>query len=271
MHRLAVLLVLSAAAPAVAQERFDVLIRGGRVLDGTGNPWYRADIGIRDGRIVAMGRLQGAGAGLVIDAGDLYVARVSSTCTPRGRGLDREELKVLRPSSSGVTTAAQSRRRAVALSEQRARYEAHDRCECGADGGARHGAPQVMGWRTASNRRRARADEDLVREGMAASVRTFERSLLRARSYAATEEVIALAKEVHRSAFTVISATSDYTVGLLAAVEEWSDFRGSRHSRDRDPFQSTGSGQLGSVGGGLPADRESAGAGSPGVGGSVSL
>ena len=31
----------------------DVLIRGGRVIDGAGNPWYRADVGIADGRIAA--------------------------------------------------------------------------------------------------------------------------------------------------------------------------------------------------------------------------
>src|SRR3972149_4693492 len=74
MYRLAIVLALSGAAPAAAQNRFDVLIRGGRVLDGTGNPWYRADVGVRDGRVVAMGRLQGAEAGLVIDAGELYVA-----------------------------------------------------------------------------------------------------------------------------------------------------------------------------------------------------
>ena len=34
---------------------YDVLIRSGRVLDGSGNPWIAADIGIRSGRIVDMG------------------------------------------------------------------------------------------------------------------------------------------------------------------------------------------------------------------------
>ena len=39
------------AAPARAQDLgpFDMLIQGGRILDGTGNPWFRADVGIRDG------------------------------------------------------------------------------------------------------------------------------------------------------------------------------------------------------------------------------
>ena len=58
------------AAPPVAQrpDSFDVLIAGGRVLDGTGNPAFYADIGIRGGRIAAMGRLAGAKAARVIDA-----------------------------------------------------------------------------------------------------------------------------------------------------------------------------------------------------------
>ena len=36
---------------------FDLLLTGGRVVDGSGNPWYRADIGIRNGRIAEIGRL----------------------------------------------------------------------------------------------------------------------------------------------------------------------------------------------------------------------
>ena len=39
-----------------AGEKFDVLIMNGQVLDGTGNPWYSANIGIKDGKILYIGR-----------------------------------------------------------------------------------------------------------------------------------------------------------------------------------------------------------------------
>jgi N-acyl-D-amino-acid deacylase len=52
---------------------YDLLIRGGRVMDGSGNPWFAADIGIRDDRIVAIGRLEGATAARVVDANGRYV------------------------------------------------------------------------------------------------------------------------------------------------------------------------------------------------------
>jgi N-acyl-D-aspartate/D-glutamate deacylase len=51
----------------------DVLIRGGSVVDGTGSPARRADVGIRDGRIVAVGDVRDD-AGETVDAGDLVVA-----------------------------------------------------------------------------------------------------------------------------------------------------------------------------------------------------
>ena len=52
---------------------YDVVIRGGRVLDGAGNPWVRADVAVREGRIVRMGRVEGAGR-REIDARGLYVS-----------------------------------------------------------------------------------------------------------------------------------------------------------------------------------------------------
>jgi N-acyl-D-aspartate/D-glutamate deacylase len=72
---LCALCVLSAAprAPQPAP-RFDVLIVNGRVIDGTGSPWYAADVGIKDGRIAAIGRLQGAPAKETIDARGRVVA-----------------------------------------------------------------------------------------------------------------------------------------------------------------------------------------------------
>ncbi|HEY2400123.1 MAG TPA: D-aminoacylase [Steroidobacteraceae bacterium] len=57
----------------VCAQGFDVLIRNGHVMDGTGSPWYSADVGIRDGKIAAMGRLPGATGKTVIDAKGLLV------------------------------------------------------------------------------------------------------------------------------------------------------------------------------------------------------
>ena len=47
---------------------FDVLIRGGRLVDGSGNPWFWSDVGVKDGRIAAIARLDGADADTTIDA-----------------------------------------------------------------------------------------------------------------------------------------------------------------------------------------------------------
>jgi N-acyl-D-aspartate/D-glutamate deacylase len=53
---------------------YDFVIRNGRIIDGTGSPWYSADIGIRDGRIAAMGNLSHAAARQEIDAAGRVVA-----------------------------------------------------------------------------------------------------------------------------------------------------------------------------------------------------
>ncbi len=55
------------------QNQFDIVIRGGRILDGTGSPWVKGDLGIRDGRIERIGSLS-AGAGKTIDAKGMTVA-----------------------------------------------------------------------------------------------------------------------------------------------------------------------------------------------------
>jgi N-acyl-D-amino-acid deacylase len=69
---LAIVLVFTARTGAAAQA-FDVLIRNGHLMDGTGSPWYSGDIGIRDGRIAALGRLHDATAKTTIDAKNLLV------------------------------------------------------------------------------------------------------------------------------------------------------------------------------------------------------
>ena len=66
--------LLTLCGAAGAQQSFDVLIRDGRIINGSGNPWFEADVGITGDRIAAIGDLSGADAGTVIDAAGLAVA-----------------------------------------------------------------------------------------------------------------------------------------------------------------------------------------------------
>ena len=68
------LAILSAgSARSTEAQVYDVLIRNARVLDGTGNDWFRADIAIDGDRIVRIGRLPNASAARVVDATGMYV------------------------------------------------------------------------------------------------------------------------------------------------------------------------------------------------------
>ncbi|MGE5276798.1 MAG: N-acyl-D-amino-acid deacylase family protein [Acidobacteriota bacterium] len=69
----ALALGLAAAGPA-ASEEYDLLFRGGRVVDGSGAPWFAADVAVRGGRIAAVGKLDAARARRVVDATGLIVA-----------------------------------------------------------------------------------------------------------------------------------------------------------------------------------------------------
>jgi len=76
MSKLKTVFLAAAVAmePAAFSQQYDVLIRGGRVIDGSGNPWIRADVGIRAGRIARIGQLEGVQASRVIDAAGKVVA-----------------------------------------------------------------------------------------------------------------------------------------------------------------------------------------------------
>jgi len=75
----AMLLLACTTAPnadqaGTARDPVDLLIRNGRIVDGSGNPWVRGDVAVRAGRIVAMGDLGAIVARQVIDAQDHIVA-----------------------------------------------------------------------------------------------------------------------------------------------------------------------------------------------------
>lgn len=63
-----------AARRSGGRQMFDVLIRNGKIIDGTGSPWYSADIGIRNSHVVAIGDLSHAWAKKTIDAKGMVIA-----------------------------------------------------------------------------------------------------------------------------------------------------------------------------------------------------
>lgn len=65
---------LRSVAADTGNDSYDLIITNARIVDGTGNPWFRADVGIRDGRIARIGKLSTANAKGRIDAQNRIVA-----------------------------------------------------------------------------------------------------------------------------------------------------------------------------------------------------
>jgi len=69
-----ILLTLASVCRAGAAEPYDLVIRNGKLVDGTGNPWFYADIAVRGDRIAAIGAVDDSEAKRTIDARGLVVA-----------------------------------------------------------------------------------------------------------------------------------------------------------------------------------------------------
>jgi len=76
VRRLALVAVCLAAGLALTPQapEFDLVLIGGRVLDGTGNPWYVSDIAVKDGRVAAIGHGLAARAARTIDVSGRFVS-----------------------------------------------------------------------------------------------------------------------------------------------------------------------------------------------------
>lgn len=72
----ALIVVFALSLPGFAQsgETYDLVITNARIIDGTGNPWFRGSIAIKGGRIAKVGRLENANTKFVIDAKNQIVA-----------------------------------------------------------------------------------------------------------------------------------------------------------------------------------------------------
>jgi len=74
VYRLLTLLLALGTSHAYSQNSYDIIISNGRVIDGSGNPWYEADVAINGERIVRIGDLSSDTGSQVIDANGLIVA-----------------------------------------------------------------------------------------------------------------------------------------------------------------------------------------------------
>jgi N-acyl-D-amino-acid deacylase len=233
--RYSLLLVMVAAAlglsPPIQPERFDVVIRNGRVLDGSGNPWIRADIGIRGGRIAAVGPLPGAQAATAIDAANRFVTPgFIDVHSHAAEGLTRPELRQARPIvAQGVTTIVVNPDGGgpIDLAAQRTSLES---------GGLGPNVALLVGHgsiRSAvmkpATRPEPTAEElesmrGLVRRAMDEGAFGLSSGLFYTPgSFARTKEVVALAKVAGERGGVYTSHIrdeGDYAAGLIASVQE---------------------------------------------------
>ena len=226
----AALLLLLATTTQAQTDSLDIVIRGGRILDGTGNPWFRADIGIQGDQIVAVGDLSGKRAPKVIDARGLYVSPgFIDVHSHAARGLSSPQLSggtpllvqgtttvVVNPDGGGPTD----------LGTQRLALE-RDGLGINVAQLVPHGSVRraVLGMAD-----RAPSQDELdhmrriVRSGMEAGAFGLSSGLFYAPgSYARTEEIIELARvaaEYGGVYSSHIRDEADYTIGVVAAVDE---------------------------------------------------
>ncbi len=221
---------LLGAGPSAGQESYDLLVRGGRLLDGSGNPWYYADVAVRGDRIAAVGDLAAASARRVIDARGLYVAPgFIDVHSHAGPGLATVELSGATPLlAQGLTTVVINPDGGgpVDLRAQRADLS---RYGLGVNVAqlVPHGSVRaaVLGM---SDRAPSPAELDrmrsLVAEGMEAGAFGLSSGPFYAPgSYASTNELVELAKVAARygGVYTShIRDEADYSIGVVAAVDE---------------------------------------------------
>jgi N-acyl-D-aspartate/D-glutamate deacylase len=227
--RLSCALTLAFVSVAAAEQQYDVLIRGGRVLDGSGNPWFSADLGVSGDRIVAIGNLTSARAATVIDATGLVVAPgFIDAHSHSGASLATAELRGAVPLlTQGITTVLVNPDGGgpTDLVRQKQDYAAGVGVNVALM--VPHGSVRsaVLG---AANRAPTSAELDrmraLVRAGMEAGAFGLSSGPFYAPgSFSTTDELVELAKvaAAYGGAYSShIRDESDYTIGLVAAVDE---------------------------------------------------
>jgi N-acyl-D-amino-acid deacylase len=215
--------------PGASQE-VDVILRNGRLLDGSGNPWVRGDVAIRGDRVVAVGRLRGWTAPEDLDVSGLFVAPgFIDAHSHAGPGLASEDRSHAFPQlAQGITTVFVNPDGGgpVNLVEQRGELLQHglgiNVAQLVPHGSVRG---EVLGM---EDRRASPAElEEMrarVRAGMEAGAFGLSSGPFYAPgSFSDTRELVELARVAaeYGGVYTShIRDESDYGIGLIAAVDE---------------------------------------------------
>jgi N-acyl-D-aspartate/D-glutamate deacylase len=218
-------LVLARPAAQPAAD-YDIVIRGGRVLDGMGNPWVLADVAIVDGRFAKVGRVTGTGRqeidarGRYVSPGWIDMMDQSGGVLPRN-GLAENKLRM------GVTTAIGGEGGTPVAAERIPQYFADlQKNGISINFGSYYSAAQA---RTAviGNVARRPTPEELVRmqtlmdKAMTAGAMGMTTALIYPPgTFATTEELVEIAKAAARHGGTYATHMRDEGKDLIAAITE---------------------------------------------------
>lgn len=223
-------ILFSVFVPSQTNAQYDFLIKNGRVLDGSGNPWFRADVAIKNDRIVAIGNLEKATAIQIIDAKGKYVSPgFIDPHSHAASGLIAEDRSHAHPIlAQGVTTVIinPDGRSPMNLQQQKRDLLEYE-LGINAIPLVGHGSvrQEVLGMEdrlaTAAEMTKMKA---LVRQAMEDGAYGISTGpFYSPGSFSNTAELIELSKVVaaYDGVYTShIRDESNYTVGLVAAVEE---------------------------------------------------
>jgi N-acyl-D-amino-acid deacylase len=117
-------LLLLTFSSCETHERFDLLILNARIVDGTGNPWFTGDVGVRGERIAAMGHLSGIAAVRVVDAAGRYLAPGFIDMLGQSEYALLIDNRAMSKISQGITTEITGEGSSVAPQNERTRADA---------------------------------------------------------------------------------------------------------------------------------------------------
>ncbi|MCC6585670.1 MAG: D-aminoacylase [Bryobacterales bacterium] len=226
MVRMRILVWLAAVTAVWGQSStYDVLLRHGRVYDGTGGPWFIADVGIRGDTIAAVGHLDGATGKVTIDLHGLAVSPGYVDTHSHARGGLFESPAAENCVRQGVTTVIEGPDGGSAIPLKPFLNDVASR-RIGINFGTLAGHGSIRSAVMGTENRKARPDEldrmrALARQAMLDGAFGMSTGLFYVPgNYAPTEEVIELAKVVGALGGVYTSHMRDEAAQVLDSVRE---------------------------------------------------